>query len=92
MLSKPTDSQSSVDLFIHVDLFVFPPLAVHNKGGGVEFQRETHCTEMAIHSLPTLNAHHQVTSPGNKVFPERWTFLIYIEITFLINEKTRVNK
>lgn len=22
------------DLFIHVDLFVFPPLAVHNKGEG----------------------------------------------------------
>lgn len=50
MLSKLPDSQSWDDLFIHVDLFVFPPLAVHNKGGGVEFQREPHCTEMAIYS------------------------------------------
>lgn len=38
------------DLFIHVDLFVFPPLAEHNKGGGVEFQRVPHCTEMAVYS------------------------------------------
>lgn len=50
MLSKLLASQSRDDLFIHVDLFVFPPLAEHNKGGGVEFQREPHCTEMAIYS------------------------------------------
>lgn len=50
MLSKPARSQSWDDLFIHVDLFVFPPLAVHNKDGGVEFQREPHCTEMAVYS------------------------------------------
>lgn len=49
-LSNPPDSQSRDDLFIHVDLFVFPPLAVHNKGGGVEFQREPNCTEMIVFS------------------------------------------
>lgn len=30
--------QSGDDRFIHVDLFVFPPLAVHNKGGGWNFK------------------------------------------------------
>lgn len=48
MLGSLLTPESWDDLFIHVDPFVFPPLAVHNKGGGMEFQTEPHCTEMAI--------------------------------------------
>lgn len=53
MLPRVVAAGSLEHLFIHADLFVFPPLAEHNKGGGVEFQREPHCTEMAVHSSPT---------------------------------------
>lgn len=34
MLPSVLPAGSLDDLFIHVDLFVFPPLAEHNKGGG----------------------------------------------------------